>query len=187
MTTKIDTTIWSETMRKAMAAAARDQAADYERMATELRAQAEELDPLFTDQHPPAGGAPAPKKGRGAGLQKAKPRGVAAGKPAAISAAEARELAADVWAELRKQPGDVMSCRALAEATARSTADVSKALAYLEKQGHVKSRGQKRGKVYFVEETPVAAEPEPKAKPENTDVAPAEPEELEQGIVVMIP
>ena len=164
MTTKIDTTTWTDTMRQVAASAARDQAADYEQKAAEkaaeLRAQAEALDPLFTDENPPAGGAPAPKKGRVPKPRKAKPRGVSAGKPAAISAAEARALAAHVLAELRKSPGEVMSCRALADELARSTADVSKAVAYLEKQGHVKSRGHKRGKVYFVDETSVAVEPD---------------------------
>jgi hypothetical protein len=177
MTTKIDTKIWSETIRKAAAAAARDQAADYERMAAELRAQAEELNPLFTDQHPPAGGAPAPTKGQVPRPRKAsKSRGVSAGKPAAISAAEARELAADVLADLRKSPGEMVSCRTLANFLIRSTADVSKALGYLEKQGHVKSQGHKRGKVYFVDETPVAAAPDP--EPGN---AVASPEELGFG------
>jgi DNA-binding transcriptional regulator YhcF (GntR family) len=161
MTTNIDTTIWSKTMCQAAASAARDQAADYERKAAELRAQAEALDPLFTDEAPPAGGAPAPK-----------PRGVSAGKSPAISAAEVRELADDVLAELSELAGDVMSCRVLAESLARPTADVSRALAYLEKQGHVNSRGHKRGKVYFVEHE----------GPSTTDDALAEPEDniLEQ-------
>jgi hypothetical protein len=173
MTTKIDTTIWPETMRKMAAAVARDQAADYEQKAAELRAQAEALDPLFTEFIPPAGGAPAPKKGRVPKPRKAKPSGVSAGKPPAISAAEVRDLAADVLAELRKFPGDVMSCRTLADVLARPTADVSRVLAYLEKQGNVKTRGHKRGKVYFVEETPVATEPE--AEPDNAGVAPVAP------------
>ena len=164
MTTNIDTTIWPETMRKAAAAIAREQAADYEQKAAEkaaeLRAQAEALDPLFTDENPPAGGAPAPKQ-----------RGVAAGKSPAISAAEVRELAADVLAELRELAGDVMSCRVLAESLARPTADVSRALAYLEKQGHVKTRGHKRGKVYFVEHE----------APSTTDDALAEPEDSIPG------
>jgi hypothetical protein len=71
-TTTID--IEDESVKLQVASILRDRAAEHERTAQALRDQAEALNPLFTEEAKPAGGARAPK-GRVPRKQKDKPAG----------------------------------------------------------------------------------------------------------------